>query len=167
MAQEELEIPDGVSVSNDGRWMAVSDHDHHRIVVYNFEKAALSCELRDPDLHHPHGLCFDPSARNLYVGDAGGRRVHVFATSGEWDTCSDTSLHKLLAVDESAFRKTHEATAEENRPLEGGTKGIDIDPTGSIMATTCRHQLLRFFEVLPAASQPVRPMPVPERQKAH
>ena len=46
-----------------------------------------------------------------------------------------------------AFRKTKEAAGEEKyRALEGGIKGIDVDPSGRIVVTTVCHQTLRFFE---------------------
>ena len=46
-----------------------------------------------------------------------------------------------------AFRKTKDASGEERfRKLEGGIKGVDVDRTGRVVATTCRHQTLRFFE---------------------
>ena len=146
MAQAGLEIPDGVSLSYDGRLMAVSDHHHHRVVIYRCADNSQSCVLRDVDLHYPHGLCFDPTGRLLFVGDAGARNVHVFA-SKKWDKSINASTLKLSAVEPNAFRKTLECTAQQYRELEGGIKGIDIDPSGRIVATTCRHQTLRFFEM--------------------
>ena len=149
VAQDGLEIPDGVALSRDGRWMAVSDHDHNRVVVYRRSDHTQSCVLRDVDLRYPHGLCFDRAGRRLYVADAGTRHVHVFATSAEWDEPMNSSAFKLLAVEPDAFHRTHEGLAAEYRALEGGIKGIDVDPTGRIVATTCRHQILRFFEIRP------------------
>jgi DNA-binding beta-propeller fold protein YncE len=103
--------------------------------------------LRDDDLRHPHGLCFDPVGGSLYVADAGESHVHVFMSGGDWQSANGSTF-KLPAVDVDAFRKTREAVPEELRALEGGIKGIDIDPSGRVLATTCRHQTLRFFEIL-------------------
>lgn len=108
IAQEGLEIPDGLALSHDRLWLAVSDHDHHRVVVYRCENRALSCVLRDDDLHYPHGLCFGGGGRILYVADAGSRHIHVFATEGAWEECMDNRSFKLSAVDGDAFRKTQE-----------------------------------------------------------
>lgn len=149
LAQEGLEIPDGVGVSRDGRWVAISDHDHHRVVVHDMETGAQSCALRDPSLNFPHGLCFDPDGTRLIVADAGGRYVHVFCSAGEWNEDQDTSALSQGAVALAAFKKTQDDTPEAYRALEGGVKGLDIDPSGCILATTCRNQVLRFFEIAP------------------
>jgi WD40 repeat protein len=95
LAQEGLEIPDGVAVSRDGRWAAISDHDHHRVVVHDLDTGDQSCVLRDAGLNFPHGLCFD---------------------------------------------------------FEGGIKGLDIDPSGRVLATTCQNQVLLFFDIAPLLS---------------
>jgi hypothetical protein len=146
VAQTGLQIPDGVALTRGGRWMAVSDHHNRRVAIYRRTDGARTCELRDPDLHYPHGLCFDPSGQSLYVADAGGRDLHVFVGASGWDSSVARSAFKLPAVDAEAFRKTRAATPEAYRKLEGGIKGIDLDPSGRIIATTCRHQILRFFE---------------------
>jgi WD40 repeat protein len=141
-----LEIPDGVALTRDGRWIAVSDHHKHRVLVYRRKSKTQSCVLSDPDLRFPHGLCFDPTGRLLYVADAGQRNIHVFAAMEGWDKPMDGSAGKRPAVKLAAFSKTKEATPEGVRDLEGGVKGIDVDPSGHVIATTCRHQTLRFFK---------------------
>lgn len=146
VVQAGVEIPDGVALSRDGRWMAVSDHHHQRVIVYRRSDEAELCVLRDADLSYPHGLCFDPAGQVLYVADAGQRYVHVFVSASGWDRSTDRSTFKLLAVDADAFDRTRKAKAGPNSALEGGIKGIDIDPSGRILATTCRNQTLRFFE---------------------
>jgi len=141
-----VEVPDGVALSRDGRWMAVSDHHHHRVIVHRRPGDAEPCVLRDIDLSYPHGLCFDPTGRVLYVADAGQRYVHIFVGASGWDKSIDRSTFKLLAVDADAFERTRKAKSGPNSALEGGIKGIDVDPSGRILATTCRNQTLRFFE---------------------
>lgn len=156
VAQRGLEIPDGVAVSHDGRWLAVSNHQNHAVDVMRVGERAWSGSLRDPDLHYPHGLCFDPSGRTLYVADAGQRDLHAFVSrTGAWNHSSERSALRLPAVDADAFRKTKDASGEERfRKLEGGIKGVDVDRTGRVVATTCRHQVLRFFERAPDALAP-------------
>ncbi len=148
VAQSGLEIPDGIALSPDGRWLAVSNHNDHGIEVTCLDDGTRSGSLRDADLRYPHGLCFDPSGRVLYVADAGERHLHSFVSrSGAWDHSSPSSTFKLHAVDVEAFRKTKDAAGEERfRKLEGGIKGVDVDRTGRVVVTTCRHQTLRFFE---------------------
>jgi sugar lactone lactonase YvrE len=148
VAQSGLEIPDGIALSHDGRWLAVSNHNDHGIEIVCLHDRARSGSLRDAGLRYPHGLCFDPSGRTLYVADAGERDLHAFVSrKGDWDHWSPCSASKLPAVEMEAFRKTKDASGEERfRKLEGGIKGVDVDRTGRVVATTCRHQTLRFFE---------------------
>ena len=47
VAQSGLEIPDGISISRDGRRMAVSNHNDHGVVVYRTTDKTQSCVLRD------------------------------------------------------------------------------------------------------------------------
>jgi 6-phosphogluconolactonase (cycloisomerase 2 family) len=145
--QAGLEIPDGVALTRDGHWMAVSNHKQHCVMITRRSDGTLAGVLRDDDLRYPHGLCFDPVGGSLYVADAGESHVHVFMSGGDWQSANGSTF-KLPAVDVDAFRKTREAVPEELRALEGGIKGIDIDPSGRVLATTCRHQTLRFFEIL-------------------
>lgn len=152
VAQDGLEIPDGIALSRDGRWMAVSDHDHHRVVIYWLANRSQSCVLCDANLHYPHGLCFDRTGHRLYVADAGGRRVHVFTTKSQWDKHANCSAFQPTAVGKDVFLKTQKDTRKEVRALEGGIKGIDVDPSSRVIATTCRYQTLRFFEVDPPAA---------------
>jgi sugar lactone lactonase YvrE len=153
VAQDWLEIPDGVAVSRDGCWIAVSDHEHHRILIYRDADKTLSCQLRDDDLRHSHGLCFHPTGRSIYVADAGEREVHVYVSANGWNQSAINSAFKLAAVDPAAFHNTRNSTIERHRPLEGGIKGIDVDPSGHIIAATCHHQVLRFFEIEPVSAE--------------
>lgn len=151
LVRDGIEIPDGVAISRDGRWMAVSDHDHRRVLVFGRDDRELRCELRDPQLLHPHGLCFDRSGSALFVADAGGRQVHVFSTTDAWSSDLEASGFRCKAVAAKAFRATRAATPARHRSLEGGIKGIDVDPSGVLVATTCRFQTVRFFEIEGAA----------------
>jgi hypothetical protein len=151
LARDGLEIIDGVAVSHDGRWFALSEHHHGRVMIYRRSDKTLSAVLRDADLHHPHGLCFSRTGRALCVSCAEERYLHVFSGSGQWDKSMDSSTFKLVAVEEEAYRKTKESTPEQFRSLEGGIKGIDIDPSDRVVAATCQNQMLRFFELVSAS----------------
>jgi hypothetical protein len=148
VAQSGLEIPDGIALSSDGRWLAVSNHNDHGVEIVRLVDGKRSASLRDAGLRYPHGLCFDPAGRALYVADAGERALHSFVSeTGAWDQSSARSTFTMPAVDMEAFRKTKDSIAEERfRKLEGGIKGVDVDRTGRLVVTTCRHQTLRFFE---------------------
>ena len=43
VAQDGLQIPDGVALSRDGRWMAVSDQGHSRVVIYRNDVHSTDC----------------------------------------------------------------------------------------------------------------------------
>jgi 6-phosphogluconolactonase (cycloisomerase 2 family) len=153
-----LEVIDGLAFSKDGQYLAVSDHDHNRIVVSrrieNISDATdlpmsfeYSCSLRDKDMHYPHGLCFDFDGQRIFAGDAGGRLIHVFETSYGWSKDMSSSIEKPYGVDQSAFLKSRAIVDESVRNLEGGAKGLDIDQSTNILVVTTRHQVLRFFEI--------------------
>ena len=62
LLHKRLDLPDGMAVSSDGRWIAVSSHDSNSVFVYD---AATASEDADPagilrSLHYPHGLRFGP-----------------------------------------------------------------------------------------------------------
>lgn len=150
VAQDGLEIPDGLAVSHDGAWLAVSDHDNNRILVYRLADGTLSCALMDDALKFPHGLCFDRTGNFLLSADAGNRFIHVFQGEGGWMVDQTRSEDRIDAVPLFVFDRTQSAVPEAFRPLEGGSKGIDIDPSGRLVAITCRHLLLRVFLLDPA-----------------
>jgi hypothetical protein len=155
IAQQGLEVVDGIGLSEDGQFMALSDHDHQRVAVYRRTEYhsklnptyELVCSLRDCDMHFAHGLRFGRDSQVLYVADAGGRYIHVFKTDDQWQTDLSSSTFKTLGVDEEAFIKSQEVAAEAHRLLEGGAKGLDIGPDYHTIALTCRNQILRFIEI--------------------
>ena len=144
-------LPDGIAVSRNLRFLAVSDHAKNCISVFSLAGHQHIATLRDPELAHPHGLCFDATGTMLYAADAGSRLLHIFNFSGDaWKGEINQASARIMAVDDWAYRKTRGSVLEAYRSLEGGIKGIDLDPTGKIIATTCQNQLLRFFSATPA-----------------
>ena len=74
-----LEAPDGVSV--DPRWIAISNHNTHSVLLY--ENTASLNENSDPagilrGVLHPHGLRFTADGRYILVADAGAPYVHIY-----------------------------------------------------------------------------------------
>ena len=117
-------------------------------MIYRCADNSQSCVVHDVDLRYPHGLCFDSTGQVLYVADAGERQLHVFQCALDWDRPLDKSAFKRPAVEWDAFQKTKQSIDEEVlKVLEGGVKGIDVDPAGRVVAATCRNQILRFFEI--------------------
>jgi DNA-binding beta-propeller fold protein YncE len=147
-----LNLPDGVCVSRDGRWIAISNHNTHGGLIY--ERSALLNEESSPvgvfrGVSFPHGMRFSADGRHLFLADAGAPFVHVYA-------CGDHGWHgtrmpaaSIRMMDEQAYRRGR------NNPEEGGPKGIDLDKSMTVLATTCEHQRLQFLDaaaMLAAAS---------------
>ena len=146
-AQDGLEIPDGVAISDDGAFVAVSDHENRRVVLYDRERRERLSVLRDSRLRCPHGLHFDGEGERLFVADAGGRDIHIFLRDEDWRAGQGESACRIGAVSQQVFDRTLDESPDHARIREGGAKGLDVDPSGTVLAITCRNLPLRFFEV--------------------
>jgi DNA-binding beta-propeller fold protein YncE len=144
-----LDIPDGVSVSRDRRWIAVSNHNPHNVLLYE-KSPALNADS-NPDgilrgVSYPHGLCFSADGRYLVVADAGAPYIHIYAQdANHWRGVRHPSVSARI-MSEEAFQK------RRHSPAQGGPKGIDIDPGASVIVVTSEYQPLAFFS-LPALLQ--------------
>ena len=146
VAQEGIEIPDSALVSPDGVWLAVSDHDHHRVLIFRLGEPSPRGQLSDPRLLHPHGIAFDPGGTMLVVGDAGGRGLFAFhAPGGAWNVVQTAAAAQTAGVTKEVFERVQAETPEAVRNLEGGIKGVDMSKDGRVVVTTCRGQTIRFF----------------------
>ncbi|HJT14676.1 MAG TPA: hypothetical protein VJ790_18785 [Dongiaceae bacterium] len=147
-----LNLPDGVCASRDGRWIAISNHNTHGVLIY--ERCDALSEGSSPvgvlrGVSFPHGMRFSGDGRHLFLADAGAPFVHVYA-------CGDQGWHgtrlpaaSIRMMDGETYRRGR------NNPQEGGPKGIDFDKSMIVLATTCEHQTLQFLDaaaVLAAAS---------------
>lgn len=139
-----LDIPDGISVSPDGAWIAVSNHNTHSVLLY--ERSRTLHPDAEPDgillnVLCPHGVRFTPDLEHILVADAGAPYVNVYARNGtSWEGRRDPcSLFRVM--DETVFGRGR------HNPQEGGPKGIDIDPRGQVLAATCESQPLAFFDI--------------------
>ncbi|MGE0669111.1 MAG: YncE family protein [Sphingomonadales bacterium] len=133
--------PDGIALSPDGDWIAVSNHDSKEVALFRASddldrRAAPAGTLRG--ITYPHGLRFTPDGGHLLVADAGGPLVRVFARGNGWEGSRDP-LRSIAVMDEDTYLRGR------FDPTEGGPKGIDIDRTGSVVALTCREMRLAFF----------------------
>ena len=137
-----LDLPDGLALSSDGRWLAVSSHNTHTVLIYAFpagaEDAAPVGMLRG--VRYPHGLRFAKDGRHLLVADAGSPYLHSFASSGDWRGVRLPAA-TLRVVDDEAF-----ARGRKN-PAEGGPKGLDVEPRTNVVAVTLEEQALAFFDL--------------------
>ena len=147
-----LHLPDGVCASRNGRWIAVSNHNTHGVLVY--ERSVSLNEDSSPvgvlrGVSFPHGMRFSTDGRHLFLADAGAPFVHVYASNGQGWHGTRLPAASIRIMDEQVFRRGRK------NPQEGGPKGIDLDKSMTVLATTCEFQSLQFLDaaaVLAAAS---------------
>jgi DNA-binding beta-propeller fold protein YncE len=143
LVQKWLDIPDGVSITRDRRWMAVSNHNSTNVFLYE-NPDTLTSEA-DPHgvlrgLHCPHGVRFDADGSHIFVADAGAPYVRVYARNGgSWH-----GVHNPI----TSFQVMDTATFLRGRynPQEGGPKGLDIDAGCNVLVVTSEFQKLTFFD---------------------
>jgi DNA-binding beta-propeller fold protein YncE len=143
LVQKWLDIPDGVSVSRDRCWMAVSNHNTHNVLMYvNPETVKADADpigiLRG--VHCPHGLRFSADGTHIFVADAGAPYIHVYASAdGDW-----RGVRRPI----TSFRVMEEAQFLRGRhnPQEGGPKGLDIDDGMNVVVVTSECQPIAFFD---------------------
>jgi len=138
-----LYLPDGVCASRDGRWIAVSNHNTHGVLLY--ERSASLNEDSSPvgvlrGVCFPHGMRFSADGRHLFLADAGAPFVHVYACDGQGWHGTRLPAASIRIMDEQVFRRGR------NNLQEGGPKGIDLDKSMTVLATTCEFQSLQFLD---------------------
>lgn len=141
-----LDIPDSVTVSPDGRWIAVSNHGTHCVLLY--ERGPSLTEHANPDgilrrVHYPHGLRFSSDGCYLFVADTGAPYVNVYAHDGAGWRGVRQPAATIRVIDESLFPPGRE------NPEDRGPKGIDIDAGSRVLVITSESRPLAFFD-LPA-----------------
>jgi hypothetical protein len=139
-----LDIPDGVAVSTDRRWIAVSNHNTYSVLVYE-NLPGLTAES-EPDgilrrVYYPHGLSFSEDGRYLFVADAGAPFLHIYAQdSDEWRGVR-YPVATVRVMSDAVFRKGRHSRAQ------GGPKGLDLDAGSKLLVVTSEFQPLAFFDV--------------------
>jgi hypothetical protein len=144
IASKWLDIPDGISVSANSNWMAISNHSTHCVLLYkNMQTMDASSE---PDgilgcVRYPHGLRFCSNDSVILVADAGSPFVHVYvAGPDEWEGVRTPRLSLKTLSDE-------EFSSGRYNPQEGGPKGIDVTRDLSLFVTTNECRPLAFFDL--------------------
>ena len=139
-----LDTPDGISVSKEQRWIAVSNHETHAVLLYE-NKPSLN-ELSAPDgilrrINYPHGLRFTSDGRFILVADGGSSYVNIYEKGDtDWRGVRNPILSVRVLSHEDFLRGRHS-------PREGGPKGIDVHDGKNILVTTCESQPLAFFDL--------------------
>lgn len=145
LLRQGLDIPDGIAVSHDGQWIAVSSHGTRDVKMYKMS-ASLGPDTEPAgilqDANYPHGVRFTADDRYMLVADAGSPMLHVYERGAGWDGPRMPS-RSIAVLDEGTFLRGR-ASDEE-----GGPKGLDIDRSNSVVAVTCEEQTLAFFALAP------------------
>jgi DNA-binding beta-propeller fold protein YncE len=145
-----LLLPDGAAISPDRRWIAVSNHATHSVLMYE-NSTKLGADT-DPvgilrRVYAPHGLRFSADGHHLFVADAEAPHILVYACERN-DWCGVRNPTATVTImDDEMFRQGHLG------PGEGGPKGLDIDAGSQVVAVTSRCQPIAFFD-LPAVLRP-------------
>lgn len=142
LIRDGVTIPDGVNHSPSGRWLALSNHGHHTVLLFRNDRNLGPTSQPQAVLggiKYPHGLSFAENGKTILVADAGAPVVHLYRSDGEWtgDRQPDASIRVMS--DESFKRGNTD-------PTVGGPKGIDISRDGKLMVISCQEEPLVFFD---------------------
>lgn len=144
-----LKVPDGIALSPDGEWVAVSSHKTNDVKLFATPErpgrwTAAPGVLNG--LSYAHGLRFTADGRFILVADAGRPVVHVYHSEDTWRG-ERRPVHSVTVLDDAAFARGR------TNIEEGGPKGLDIDRSNQVVAMTCEEQPLAFFSLQAFAHQ--------------
>lgn len=142
LLKKDLKVPDGVRVSDNGNWIAVSNHLCDCVHVYStqsdltVESAALA--LLKGTLF-PHGLGFYDDDRIIVVSDSGAPFVHFYySPTGDWNG-EFLPVYTMQVISNEDFTELHV------KKSDGGPKGISI--FSNILAVTSQKIILKFVDL--------------------
>ena len=144
-----LQIPDGISLSPDHQWIAISNHVQGEIQL--FKNSPELDRRTPPDVILegsvcPHGLSFDV-AGNLYVADAASPYVHFYdKPESDWED-RDQPSNSFRLLDNETFYMGRYASRE------GGVKGLHVDQDADVLITTHKLGILEFHDLPTLKSQ--------------
>jgi hypothetical protein len=157
-----LTVPDGVTFSRDGRWLAVSNHNTHSVLMFENSpglnaRSTPAGALLDVDC--PHGLRFSADGRHLLVASAASPFVQVFASDqDEWQG-DRLPIASVKVMDDAAFFRGR------YNPEEGGPKGLDLSAELNLLALTSEHQPLALFDLTSILESPAATVSEPLRSR--
>lgn len=139
-----LDMPDGICVTKDQQWIAISNQNLHTVLLYE-NKPSLS-ELSHPDgvlrgTHYPHGVRFTSDGRFLFVTSVVSPSVNLYQRDGLGWRGVRHPFSSFRALNDQDFLRGQE------KPEGGGPKGIDINDAMNVLVMTCETQPLAFFDL--------------------
>ncbi len=144
LIENSINLPDGISVSPDRKWISISNHVYGEVLIYENtsklnRKTPPYAILKGPVC--PHGIRFGPDGKRLYVADASSQYLHVYeCEDGNWQKVQNQSKSIRLLDDETFYLGRYSA-------LEGGLKGIDVDNSNSLLISTNKLQPVGFYNL--------------------
>ena len=151
-----LRIPDGICISPDKRWAAVSNHDTHHVLIYAVPRfhrwlpvalQTLYYRLRKPvtflsGVFYPHGIRFSHDGRRLFVADAGTPYLTMYENpKSVWKRHMRLPTQLIRTLSDELFDK------EITSPEEGGLKGVEVSRDDQYLLTTAQHQSLMIYRI--------------------
>ena len=119
LIQNALKIPDGVSISHDTVWIAISNHVDGEILIYENtkeldRKTEATAVLKG--VICPHGVRFTPDGKVL-VADAASQYLHVYeSNNGNWNGVQYPARSIRIVNDETFYNGRYDTRegAERN-----------------------------------------------------
>ena len=139
-----LDIPDSVSHSHSGEWLAVSNHNKNAVFI--FKNDSSLDEDSEPvgtlrGMSYPHGLRFSHDDGYVFVADAGAPVVRVYKMDDRRWSGEHFPVYDLRIMDDESFGRGR------TNPQEGGPKGIDLTNDDHVLVASCEEEPVVFFDV--------------------
>ena len=139
-----LATPDGVCISRDGNWIAISNQKMRGVFLYEYTSSLNA--LSEPDgilryVFSPHGVRFTSDGEFIVVADGGAPCVHIYAKNRSGWRGVHNPITSLRVMNYEDFLRLR------CNPHEGGPKGIDVDNAMNVIAVTCEGRPLAFFDL--------------------
>jgi hypothetical protein len=139
-----LTVPDGICVSPDNRWLAVSVHTTGNLHLYRLDQ---ELDRNTPPavilegVVCPHGLQFSADGRVLYAADSASPYLHLFYRPGDtWASLQRPDKSIRILSEEQFLHGRYNVE-------EGGLKGIDVLHQENILVVTCEFHPLAFYDL--------------------
>src|SRR5262249_32067889 len=139
-----LADPDGVSISTDRHWIAISNRRMRGVFLYKYRALNASSE---PDgilryVFSPHGVRFTSDGEFILVADGAAPDLHIYSKKGSsWRGVHNPIRSLRVLTDEEFLRGRY------NNHEGGGPKGIDVDNAANVLAVTSEGRPLAFFDL--------------------